>query len=406
MRRCVPEEDVEKGAFASVRRGRSVRNIMDYLATEFATFEQVPFCAVDALVLSEFCMVRMECILPAMKDEATIGGRAAARLRALIPGKRGVCFKDALMAEHFGDMFTGLVPEKIKELMFALAASPRFRDMRMEECASVFDEGACTQFAGLSFTYKNDFAFVGFRGTDCSFTGWREDFDMAYMDRVPAQESAVRYLDAAASRLPKRLFVGGHSKGGNLAMYAAAKCDPKVRARIERVFSFDAPGFRRGAFDAGRNAELARLIDRYVPRESLIGMLMECPAPYSVVQSSESGAWQHDPFSWGVEGFDFARCSGLASSAQFAHDVIESWLARYDEHQARGIVDALFEAMKASGAQDFSEFLKFGPKTLGLMRDAAKNSDEETRAILTAAIGDLAEEVAHRALRGQGEAAK
>lgn len=383
-----------------------MRNIMDYLATEFATFDEVPFCAVDALVLSEFCMVRMECILPAMKEESTIGGRAAARLKALLPGKKGVCFKDALMAEHFSDMFTGLVPEKIKELMFALAASPRFRDMRMEECASVFDEGACTQFAALSFSYRNEFVFVGFRGTDCSFTGWREDFDMAYMDLVPAQESAVRYLDAAAPRLPKRLFVGGHSKGGNLAMYAAAKCDPKVRARIARVFSFDAPGFHHGVFDAAQSAALAHLLDRYVPRESLIGMLMEYPAPYSVVQSSESGAWQHDPFSWGIDGFDFERCSGLASSAQFAHDVIARWLARYDERQAREIVDALFEAMKASGAQDFSEFLKFGPKTLGLLRDAAKNSDEETRAVLTAAIGDLAEEAAHRAWRGQADSSK
>lgn len=383
-----------------------MRNIMDYLATEFATFDEVPFCAVDALVLSEFCMVRMECVLPPMRDEDSLGGRAAARLKALFPGKRGVRFKDALMAEHFDGMFTGLVPDKIKELMFALAASPRFRNVEMGECASVFDEEARTQFAALSFSYKNEFAFVGFRGTDCSFTGWREDFDMAYMDRVPAQESAVRYLDAAAARLPKRLYVGGHSKGGNLAMYAAAKCGPKARGRIERVFSFDAPGFRRGVFDDAQKTALTHLLDRYVPRESLIGMLMEFPAPYSVVQSSESGAWQHDPFSWGIDGFDFVRCDDLSSSAQFAHDVIAAWLARYDEHQARKIVDALFGAMKASGAQDFSEFLRFGPKTLGLLRDSAKNTDEETRAVLTAAIGDLAEEAAHRAWRGQAETVK
>ena len=334
MRGCLyekvcSEEDVEKGAFASVKRGRSVRNIMDYLATEFATFEQVPFCAVDALVLSEFCMVRMECILPAMKDEATIGGRAVARLRALIPGRHGVCFKDALMAEHFGDMFTGLVPEKIKELMFALAASPRFRDMRMEECASVFDEGACTQFAGLSFTYKNDFAFVGFRGTDCSFTGWREDFDMAYMvHRCPHRKARCAIWMRRRPALPKRLFVGGHSKGGNLAMYAAAKCDPKVRARIERVFSFDAPGFRRGMFDAGPNAELRTLIHRYVPRESLDRHADGIPRAVFGGAVERIGRVAARPVSWGIEGFDFERCSGLASSAQFAHDVIEKrWLA-------------------------------------------------------------------------------
>lgn len=380
-----------------------MRTIMDYLAEEFATFDEVPFCAVDALVLSEFCMVRMECLLPPMRGEETIARRASARLKALVTGERGVRFKDALVAEHFDGMFTGLVPEKIKELMFALAASPRFRDVELSECASVFDEEARTQFAALSFSYKNEFAFVGFRGTDCSFTGWREDFDMAYMGRVPAQESAVRYLDAVAARLPMHLYVGGHSKGGNLAMYAAAKCDAKVRSRIGRVFSFDCPGFRRDALDEVEWRTLASAVERYVPRESLIGMLMEHPVPCVVVQSNLAGVWQHDPFSWGVEGFDFARCSGLAPSAQFAHDVVNRWLARYDEGQACAIVDALFEAMKASGAQDFSAILKFGPQTLGMLRDAAKNTDEETRAILMAALGDLAEVAARRAWYGQGE---
>ncbi|MFR5000780.1 MAG: hypothetical protein ACLUCU_10080, partial [Slackia sp.] len=111
-----------------------------------------------------------------------------------------------------------------------------------------------------------------------------------------------------------------------------------------------------------------------------------------------------DPFSWGVDGFDFLRCSGLAASAQFAHDVIGRWLARYDEGEARGIVDALFEAMRASGAHDFSDMLKFGPQTLGMLRDAAKNTDDATRAILMSAIGDLAEVAAHRAWYGQKEA--
>lgn len=378
-----------------------MRTIMDYLAEEFATFDEVPLCAVDALVLSEFCMVRMERVLPPMREEKAIGGRATARLKALFSGKRGVHFKDALMAEHFDGMFTGLIPDKVRALMFALAASPRFRDVEMSECASVFDEGARTQFAALSFSYKNEFAFVGFRGTDCSFTGWREDFDMAYMNRVPAQESAVRYLDAVASRLPKTLYVGGHSKGGNLAMYAAAKCASKVRSRIDRVFSFDAPGFRRDALSEGEWRSLTSSVERYVPRESLIGMLMEHPVPCAVVQSNLAGAWQHDPFSWGVDGFDFARCSGLSSSAQFTHDVVNRWLARYDEKQARAIVDALFEAMKASGAQDFSDMLKFGPQTLGMLRDAAKNTDEETRSILMSALGDLAEVAARRAWYGQ-----
>lgn len=378
-----------------------MRTIMDYLATEFASFEEVPFCAVDALVLSEFCMTRTEAVLPAMRDEATLGGRAAARLRSLVPRRR-VRFRDILLAERYREMFVGLMPDKVKELLLALAASPRFRDMEMTECASVLDEQEGTQFAALSFTYKRSFAFVAYRGTDCSFTGWREDFDMAYMERVPAQLRAARYLETVSARLPRTLYVGGHSKGGNLAVYAAAACSRSVRARIARVYALDAPGFKEGALSQAEQQVVAPLVERYVPRESLIGMLMHHPVPYAAVRSNASGIWQHDPFSWGVEGFDFARCAGIAPSSQFAHDVVASWLARYDEQDARCIVDALFDAVKAGGARDFSDVLQFGPKTLALLRDAAKNADESTRAILMSAVGDLAEEAAHRAWRGPG----
>lgn len=378
-----------------------MKTIMDYLATEFATFEEVPFCAVDALVLSEFCMVRMEKVLPPMQEEQTLGGIAAARLRSIVPFRRGFQFKDALLAEYYDEMFVGLVPDKIKDLMLALAASPRFRDMHMSECASVFNEKRSTQFAALSFSYKNDFAFVGFRGTDCSFTGWREDFDMAYMDRVPSQTGALRYLDAVARRLPKKLYIGGHSKGGNLAVYAAAKCEEKTRRCIQRVYCLDAPGFRSGVFSENERAAVVPLIERYVPRESLIGMLMKHSSPYTVVKSSASGAWQHDPFTWGIDGFEFERCDGLAQSAQFAHDVLNNWLARYNDEEARVIVDAMFEAMRASGAQNFSEIIQPGPKSLSLLRDAAKNTDDETRATLMDAIGDLAEVAARRVWYGQ-----
>lgn len=378
-----------------------MKTIMDYLATEFATFEEVPFCAVDALVLSEFCMVRMEKVLPPMQEEQTLGGIAAARLRSIVPFRQGFQFKDALLAEYYDEMFVGLVPHKIKDLMLALAASPRFRDMRMSECASVFDEEKNTQFAALSFSYKNKFAFVGFRGTDCSFTGWREDFDMAYMDRVPSQTGALRYLNAVARRLPKKLYVGGHSKGGNLAVYAGAKCEEKTRRRIQRVYCLDAPGFRSGVFSESERVAAVPLIERYVPRESLIGMLMKHSSPYTVVKSSASGAWQHDPFTWGIDGFEFERCDGLAQSAQFAHDVLNDWLARYNDEEARVIVDAMFEAMRASGAQSFSEIIQPGPKSLSLLRDAAKNTDDETRATLMDAIGDLAEVAARRVWYGQ-----
>ena len=154
-------------------------------------------------------------------------------------------------------------------------------------------------------------------------------------------------------------------------------------------------------FSENERAAVVPLIERYVPRESLIGMLMKHSSSYTVVKSSASGAWQHDPFTWGIDGFEFVTCDELSQSARFAHDVLNDWLARYDDEEACVIVDAMFSAMRASGAQDFAEIIQPGPRTLALLRDAAKNTDEKTRVTLMDAIGDLAEVAARRAWYGQ-----
>lgn len=223
-------------------------NLLDYLATEFAPFEEKPFNPVDSAVLSQFCMVRAEGVVPALRERSSFLDLGTIVENLLSPTRKAVRFADALRAELYPTMFTGLDPQMVKENLLALAASPRFRDMRVRDYLSLFDTDRQTQFAAMTFVYRKDFAYVGFRGTDTSFTGWRENFNMAYTAPVPAQEQAVRYLQAVAQRAPKRVYVGGHSKGGNLAVYAALKAPPAVQRRIERVYSHDGPGFKAGTF--------------------------------------------------------------------------------------------------------------------------------------------------------------
>lgn len=380
-----------------------MRTIIDYLETEFATFEEKPFNAVDSLILAEFCMVRAEGVVEPMRDVSvleTMGVKLLAALPAWKPKRRKIHFRDMLLAERYEAMFAGLEPHLVKELMLALAASPRFRDMELREYAAVFNEQEATQFAAFAFVYKNQFAYLGFRGTDVTFTGWREDFNMAYMHPVPSQAQAVRYVETVASRMPARLILGGHSKGGNLAVYAGAKAAPAVRERIERIYNHDGPGFREGVLSSAE-ADVARgLVDKTVPQESVVGMLMHDSSSYRVVHSNGKGIMQHSPFTWEVnaEGTDFGlHANGLTPAASFVDVVIDEWLSRYDEREARLIVDALFDVMESSGAQDFSAFLQGGVKTLSLLKDAAAKSSEESRDVLMEAAGALSEVVVRKA---------
>ncbi len=365
--------------------------IIDYLEHEFATFEEAPFNPVDSLILSQFCMVRMEGVLEPSESGVRSGamGKIVEKLR---PAKCAQ-FHDALRAECYENMFTGLVPSKVKKLVTALAASPRFRDMRITRYASVFDEDGPVQFAAYAFEYKGQFTYVGFRGTDTSFAGWREDFDMAYMQSVPAQEYAAKYLEAVAPYVPGRIIVGGHSKGGNLAIFAAANASPKVLSRIDRVYCHDGPGFRRDAFSQDQVERVAPMLHKTVPQDSVVGMLMETQGAYRVVHSSAKGIMQHDPFSWEIEGRDFAYEKRLSDGALFLDRVFDEWLSRYSDDELRVIVDALFETFEASGTTNLTELFSGGVKMVGGMAEAARNASGQARGILSGAAASLSDVV-------------
>lgn len=375
-------------------------DIIEYLETEFSTFEEKPFNAVDSLVLSEFCMTRMEGIVAPMRDMGVLGGMGS-MLRSVLAPHEAVHFRDVLRAELFDGMFTGLIPHKIKRLLFALAASPRFRDMELREYASVFNEEEATQFAALSFVYRNRFAYIGFRGTDCSFTGWREDFDMAYMHPVPSQSQAVAYVEAVASHLPKHLYLGGHSKGGNLAVYAGAKAGERVRARIERIYSHDGPGFREGVLSPEEAAAVGALLDKTVPQDAVIGLLLSDVGTHRVIRSNARGLNQHDPFSWEVAGTDFQAVDELTPSARFIDEVLDEWLDRHNEEETRIIVDALFGMLTASGESDLSDFFSGGTKTLHYLKNASANATGLSKRVLLEAASELSAIVVRKAFKQQ-----
>lgn len=371
-------------------------NILDYLATEFSSFDEKPFNEVDSLVLSQICMVRFDDTAPGLKGKGIFADIGTIVENLLSPSGRGVPFRETLRAELYATMFTGLTPQKTKELLLALAASPRFRDMVIRDYLSLFDIERQTQFAAMTFVHKRDFAYLGFRGTDSTFTGWKEDFNMAFTWPVPAQDQASRYLEAAASSLPKRLMLGGHSKGGNLAVYAAIKAQPKIQGRIERIYNHDGPGFKPSAFSEADYEKVKNRIEKTVPGDSIVGMLMESREDYRVVVSTAKGIAAHDSFTWQIEGDRFVTADRISDSARFTDQVITEWLGSFSDDELAVIVDALFEAVKASGAEDATDILSGGTKTVQLLMDAAKNTREPARTILADAIRRLSEIVLRR----------
>lgn len=369
-------------------------NIIDYLGYELASFDDRPLNPLDAAILTQACMIVGEGVVPAPPRTPA----ALTRLRTLVAPKtlRTARFDELARTERFDTMFTGFVPGDLKTLLFALVASPRFRDLGLCGYRAVFDEGSHTQFSATTYLWRDRWAFVAFRGTDTSITGWRENFDMTYKPAVRAQRLAASYLETMAAHLPCPLYVGGHSKGGNLALFAALTVSPRVQGRVQHVWALDAPGFKLGRFTAADYEPLAGRITRIVPQDSIVGMLLEHEGGERTVTSWAQGIDQHAVFSWEVAGDDFVGRDRPNDSSLALRAIALEWLGSMDDARREQVVDALFAAIAASGARSAVDVLSGGPDMGRAAMDAVRALDPSDREVLMQELGNLAGIAARR----------
>ncbi len=264
-----------------------------------------------------------------------------------------------------------------------MASGERFRGCRLHHAIALTDAEIGMQFAALCLDLPDGTTCVAFRGTDNTLIGWREDFDMAYTTRVPAQEAAILYLERAAALSKRPLRLTGHSKGGNLAVYAATFARKRVQARIESIWSYDGPGMNR---ETSRMEEYLRIRDKirsFVPQTSIIGMLMDYYEPYTVVRSSASGISQHDPMSWQVYVPRFETLPALDQTAVVIRDTLHEWLQNSTPEQRAAFVEALFSMAESTKATKMSDLTGEKLRTLLAMVGGSREVDPELRRVFT-----------------------
>lgn len=370
-------------------------NLVEYTLRQRASFDEVGLGALDAAVFTQLCMMNVGASVPNARiaAEPPQGWRAqlADKSHALLT--RPTKLRDLFCAENFDGMFLGLTPETDYQLLAAAAASPRFRDVEVRDYYALTNEVERVQFAAVSFVWpaSNPFAFMAFRGTDTSLVGWRENFDMALTPPTPGQLMSRVYAETCANHLSQPLYFGGHSKGGNLATYAALTVADSVQQRLVRVYDLDGPGFKPNFIDDATFERIAPKVCRLVPPDSVVGMLMYTPFDPQVVASEGKGVSQHSPYLWHIpddmSGFELA--DGLSSTAQTAHAVLNSWMANMSDAELPQVFDALFDALDAAGVQDASEIFSDTAHMSQLVLDAARNSAPETRDMLLRWAVDL-----------------
>ena len=268
-----------------------------------------------------------------------------------------------------------------KKMFEAMAETARFGDCRMHHFIALTDEDASMQFSAMCMDLPDDTKAVVFRGTDNTLVGWREDFNMSYQTRVPAQQAAAYYLLKAAKLTDRPIRLIGHSKGGNLAVYAGASMPERIQNRIESIWSYDGPGMN---LDVSRSDGFTRIRDKihsYIPQTSIIGLLMEYYRPYTVVRSTAKGLEQHDPMSWQVYGEHFEEMESIDRTASVVCETLHEMLTNSTPEQRAAFVDTLFRLADNTKATRMSDILNEKFRSLLKMAGGRKEVDPETRRI-------------------------
>ena len=357
-------------------------NIMDYISWRGdLSFEQAQFNEVDNLILACFSYVNLDGISAVTKQKG-IG------LKKLTKEFMKLHTMKELEADK---SFIRLAPF----MMMEMAKSVRFGKCVVRNYVNDIVTEAEQQFAAMEIVLEDGTSYVSFRGTDDTIIGWKEDFNLS-TGVVPAQKRAIEYLQKISEHTDGMLRVGGHSKGGNLAIYGSVMCK-SAHEKILEIYSNDGPGFSREFQELPEMKEMMPKIIRIIPEYSIIGTLLEHEKEPVIVASSSKGLLQHDGFSWEVQGPALVRRDSLNKMALRFIEILHKWIDGMDTEQKRLLIEDLFATLQASGYENLSEVQSGGLKSLAAMVKRVEKFAPESRGmmqeLLTAICGGWLEQL-------------
>ena len=336
-------------------------NIFDYMDWRDISLKKMEFNEIDNLILSRLSYFPFDGII-GENEEITLK-EAYARTR--IMGTTG----RVLQAEDI-------------DLYPILANSIRFGMAKITNFINKVDPKEEKQFAAITIILPDDTIYVSFRGTDNTIIGWKEDFNMSFSETVSSQTDAVKYLNNVAKKYKNKLRVGGHSKGGNLAVYASAYAMPETKKQIIEVYNNDGPGFSDKIIESKEYKEILNKVHTYIPQTSIIGRLLKHKEKITIVKSTETGIMQHDLYSWQVIGDKFVKTK-ITNASNFFDNTITNWLLEVSKEQREEFIDTIFEILNTTNVKTVDELSSKWFKNAITIIKTYKNLNPETRKMIT-----------------------
>ena len=346
-------------------------NVCDYVRWRGdLTLEQSKFNEIDNLILARFSYFPFDKII--RENEIATIKELSRRFSNQDVTKLPILWKDDV------------------ELFPLMGNSKRFGGMLATKYINKIDAEQEKQFSAITVLMPDGTIYVSYRGTDNTIVGWKEDFNMSFKSHIASQISAKQYLEEIAKEYPSsKIIIGGHSKGGNIAVYAATFASKDVKDRIINVYNNDGPGFCEDVIETPEYQEILPRVHTYIPQSSIIGRLMNHKEKYTIVESVQRGIMQHDLYSWQVLGKEFITLKKLTNESEFIDKTIKDWLENVEPEKREQVIDAVFEILNTTEAQTMKELKANWFANAKTILGTYKNIDSDTKEMVWQTVNEL-----------------
>ena len=334
------------------------------------SFGRAPFNEVDNLALCMLVYNDFKDIVPGCDEEGSISVRKACAE-----------FNKDYSLEGAPKTDFGWVP-------YYMEKTKRFGELKLSDYLDINDVEKEMLFTAVTIHLPGGAVYVAFRGTTMEIDDWRMDFQMSF-EEIKAQKEATKYLNHVLSKYPGDVYVGGHSKGGNLALYSAMHVSDELQERIKHIYSNDGPGFCPELIDLKKFEAIKWKVTHIIPTYCIVGMLFELQVPHKIVASDGIKILQHSGMTWQVEGDHFVTKSHVTDESAAYNRVIDDWIGNATMEQRRSFTKDVFDSMKAGGAVSLDDISKGGFHDFGTIILSTASSESKTKIVLGKFVGSL-----------------
>lgn len=345
-------------------------NIFDYINWRGdITLEKDGFNEIDNLILSRFSYLPFDELIK--EDEVVTIRALSKRFKEKDISKMQILWDDDV------------------KLLPVMGETKRFGEMKATRYVNKINVEQEKQFSAITVIMPDDTIYVSYRGTDNTVVGWKEDLNMTFTTHIPSQIDAVNYLNEIAQIYPNKIRVGGHSKGGNLAVYASIFTKQDIKDRIINIYNNDGPGFMDEITETNEYKKMIGRVNTYIPQDSIFGRLLNHEEQYTVVKSIERGVMQHDLYSWQLIGNKFEYLNEVTNGSKFIDKSIKDWLKQIDLDKREQVIDIVFHVINTTNVATVSEIKNHWFANARILLSSYKQIDQESKKMILETLSAL-----------------